>query len=424
MVRVNDGEELGTAVTPYRHGVMDGRYFTGAAAAAGLGAAGPETTSSAADACRPRCGRRRRPGRRASASPPTSPPAPCCPSRRRHAAVRAARVRDRPHAYVKLWKHHAAQPRPTGSTSSRTARRAWLHATAARSPPSGFSARPCSCSRKPRRSTPAPTPGRGRRLDRLADDGLETSATPARQATRHLSGRRLPSPRLRALDPGFADFVETSSPPIGALGDTAGRLTAAGRRAGRAAPGIAVAVANVDAHVTAPAAQARRPGKMVTIMGTSTCHVLNATRCTRSRHVRRRRRRDHPRLLGLRGRPERRRRHLRLVRRQPGAGRRTREAGRAGSRPRAADRGPRRSRSGPTAWSPSTGTAATARCWSTTSCPALVVGQTLATRPRTSTARSSRPPPSARAPSSRRSRTRACPSPSSSSPAGCSRTPS
>ena len=39
--------------------------------------------------------------------------------------------------------------------------------------------------------------------------------------------------------------------------------------------GIAVAVGNVDAHVTAPAAQAVEPGQMVAIMGTSTCHVMN-----------------------------------------------------------------------------------------------------------------------------------------------------
>jgi ribulose kinase len=31
----------------------------------------------------------------------------------------------------------------------------------------------------------------------------------------------------------------------------------------------------VDAHVTAPAAKAIEPGKMVAIMGTSTCHVMN-----------------------------------------------------------------------------------------------------------------------------------------------------
>jgi L-ribulokinase len=41
--------------------------------------------------------------------------------------------------------------------------------------------------------------------------------------------------------------------------------------------GIAVAVGNVDAHVTAPAARAIAPGEMVAVMGTSTCHVVNAT---------------------------------------------------------------------------------------------------------------------------------------------------
>ena len=39
--------------------------------------------------------------------------------------------------------------------------------------------------------------------------------------------------------------------------------------------GIAVAVGNVDAHVTSPAAQAIAPGQMLAVMGTSTCHVMN-----------------------------------------------------------------------------------------------------------------------------------------------------
>ena len=34
---------------------------------------------------------------------------------------------------------------------------------------------------------------------------------------------------------------------------------------------------NVDAHVTAAAADALQPGQMVAIMGTSTCHVMNGT---------------------------------------------------------------------------------------------------------------------------------------------------
>ena len=35
---------------------------------------------------------------------------------------------------------------------------------------------------------------------------------------------------------------------------------------------------NVDAHVTAPAAQAIEPGHMLAVMGTSTCHVMNGDR--------------------------------------------------------------------------------------------------------------------------------------------------
>ncbi len=35
-----------------------------------------------------------------------------------------------------------------------------------------------------------------------------------------------------------------------------------------------MAVANVDAHVTVPSAQATDPGTMVMIMGTSTCHMV------------------------------------------------------------------------------------------------------------------------------------------------------
>ncbi len=42
--------------------------------------------------------------------------------------------------------------------------------------------------------------------------------------------------------------------------------------------GIAVAVGNVDAHVTAPAACAIEPGQMLAVMGTSTCHVMNGDR--------------------------------------------------------------------------------------------------------------------------------------------------
>ena len=39
-------------------------------------------------------------------------------------------------------------------------------------------------------------------------------------------------------------------------------------------PGTPVAVANVDAHVSVRRSASRRPGRMVAVMGTSTCHLV------------------------------------------------------------------------------------------------------------------------------------------------------
>ncbi|KQU67990.1 ribulokinase [Phycicoccus sp. Root101] len=82
---------------------------------------------------------------------------------------------------------------------------------------------------------------------------------------------------LTALNPEFASFVEDKlAHRIGQLGEAAGSLTAEAARWTGLPEGIAVAVGNIDAHVTAPAAQAVDAGQMVAIMGTSTCHVMSA----------------------------------------------------------------------------------------------------------------------------------------------------
>jgi L-ribulokinase len=78
-----------------------------------------------------------------------------------------------------------------------------------------------------------------------------------------------------ALNPDFASFAKKIDHEIGQLGDKAGTLSAQAAAWTGLPEGIAVAVGNVDAHVTAPAAKATKPGQMVAIMGTSTCHVMN-----------------------------------------------------------------------------------------------------------------------------------------------------
>jgi L-ribulokinase len=80
-----------------------------------------------------------------------------------------------------------------------------------------------------------------------------------------------------ALNPEFVGFVDKIDWPIAPLGGLAGRLTAEAAAWTGLPAGIAVAVGNVDAHVAAAACQATGPGQLVAIMGTSTCHIVSGS---------------------------------------------------------------------------------------------------------------------------------------------------
>jgi L-ribulokinase len=81
---------------------------------------------------------------------------------------------------------------------------------------------------------------------------------------------------LAALHPGFADFTAKLDHPLSPLGAAAGTLTARAAAWTGINEGTPVSVGNVDAHVTNAAARALDPGHMLAIMGTSTCHILNS----------------------------------------------------------------------------------------------------------------------------------------------------
>ncbi|MEN6482876.1 MAG: ribulokinase [Anaerolineaceae bacterium] len=79
----------------------------------------------------------------------------------------------------------------------------------------------------------------------------------------------------KALDPRLENLVdEKLSRNITDIGQKAGELTDEAAKWTGLMPGIAVAVGNVDAHVSVPAATVTEPGRMVMIMGTSTCHMV------------------------------------------------------------------------------------------------------------------------------------------------------
>lgn len=80
---------------------------------------------------------------------------------------------------------------------------------------------------------------------------------------------------FKALDPRLEHVVEDKlSETIYPIGTKAGEITEEAAKLTGLNPGTAVAVANVDAHVSVPAVGITEPGKLLMIMGTSTCHVL------------------------------------------------------------------------------------------------------------------------------------------------------
>jgi L-ribulokinase len=187
---------------------------------------------------------------------------------------------DRPHAYVKLWKHHAAQPQADRINELAASRHeSWLPRYGGLISSEWEFAKGLQLLEEDAELYD--------RMDHFieAADWIvwQLSGVYVRNACTAgykgiLQGGEYPSADyLGALNPAFAGFaVDKLAREIGELGAPAGTLTAAAASWTGLPEGIAVAVGNVDAHVTAPAAQATEPGQMVAIMGTSTCHVMSS----------------------------------------------------------------------------------------------------------------------------------------------------
>ncbi len=83
---------------------------------------------------------------------------------------------------------------------------------------------------------------------------------------------------FRALHPKMEDLVDKKlSLELLPAGTRAGVITRAASEMTGLDEGTAVAVANVDAHVSIPAVGITSPGKMLAIIGTSTCHMILGT---------------------------------------------------------------------------------------------------------------------------------------------------
>jgi L-ribulokinase len=284
VVRVRDGAELGSAVHPYAHGVLDrhlpdrpdralppdwalqapGDYIEvlRTAVPAALEAAGADPADVigvATDftAC--------------TVLPTTSSGTPLSD---------LPEFADRPHAYVKLWKHHAAQPQADRVTEVAAKRgEPWLRRFG------GFISSEWEIAKALQVLEEDPEVWAATRHWVEAADWIVwqmtgvylRNACTAGYKGQFVDGAYPSASYFADLNPAFADFAATRlDTPIGQLGAAAGTLTSQAAEWMGLHTGVVVAVGNVDAHVSAPPAQAVVPGRMVAIMGTSTCHVMSS----------------------------------------------------------------------------------------------------------------------------------------------------
>ncbi|WP_123916931.1 ribulokinase [Georgenia muralis] len=286
VVRVADGAELGSAVHEYRHGVMDrtltahenevlppdwalqvpGDYLEvlrvavpAAVRAAGVRPADVVGVGTDFTACT-------MVPVRADGTPLSELPA----------------LAGRPHAYVKLWKHHAAQGQADRINDLAGDRgEPWIDRYGGSISAEWEFAKGLQVLEEDPEVYAA--------MDRWVEAAdwivwqltgrYVRNACTAGYKGIYQDGAYPDRSFLAALNPDFADFVtDKLAQEIGQLGHAAGGLTTEAAGWTGLPVGTAVAVGNVDAHVTAPAANAVEPGQMVAIMGTSTCHVVNGAR--------------------------------------------------------------------------------------------------------------------------------------------------
>ncbi|HEY0828362.1 MAG TPA: ribulokinase [Bacilli bacterium] len=191
-------------------------------------------------------------------------------------------LKDNPHSWVKLWKHHAAQdeanlineiaaqrgeaflPRYGGKISSE-----WMMAKIwqiLNEAPEIYD------------QTDLFLEATDWVTFSLTGNKVRNSCTAGYKAIWHKKDGYPSKDFFKALDPRLENLTETKlRGEVVSIGSKAGELNADLAKQIGLNPGIAVAMGNVDAHAAVPGVGVVTPGKLVMAMGTSICHLLLGT---------------------------------------------------------------------------------------------------------------------------------------------------
>lgn len=188
----------------------------------------------------------------------------------------------RPHSWVKLWKHHAAQPEADGINRIAAERgEAFLPRYGGKISSEWMIAKIWQILDE--------APDIYERTDQfveatdwvisqLTGNIVRNSCTAGYKAIWHKRDGYPSKDYFKSLDPRLEDLTDTKlRGEVVPLGHSAGGLTPEMAKVTGLLPGIAVAVGNVDAHAAVPAVGVVTPGKLVMAMGTSICHMLLGT---------------------------------------------------------------------------------------------------------------------------------------------------
>jgi L-ribulokinase len=192
------------------------------------------------------------------------------------------RYAKHPHAWVKLWKHHAAQPEANRINQvGRERGEQFIRTYGGRYSSEWFFSKLLQILDE----APEIYEATERFIEaadwivwQLTGEEKRNLCTAGYKAM-WVKGAGFPSCEFfRALDPRMENVIDqkvgTTFYPLGAK---AGGLTPFWAVQTGLPAGIPVAIGNVDAHVSAPACSVTEPGAMVMIMGTSICHILLGT---------------------------------------------------------------------------------------------------------------------------------------------------
>jgi L-ribulokinase len=190
-----------------------------------------------------------------------------------------------PHAWVKLWKHHATQPEADCiNAAGRRRSEAFIETYGGKYSSEWFFAKVLETVRE----APGVYKAAGAFVEACDWIVWQLTGSPSRNISAagfkgmrvHPQGNDWACPEcdfFSDIHPDLSNVVRDKlAGPILQLGARAGGLTAAIARELKLPEGIPVAAGNIDAHAGVPACGVTRAGTLVMIMGTSTCHLLSS----------------------------------------------------------------------------------------------------------------------------------------------------